>query len=131
MSIQLICGQSPQLWIEPTLTHGVLWEFLWIIRTPQGLGKDWARTVGGPNEEPPAKCAISSPPPVHLQSSPHGLVHMESPGGSGLHKDGVNNCSSLGLNPSESTSIRSSIGPNYLAGSRKSELLNYVSMRFS
>ena len=63
----------------------ILWESLWIIRTPQGLGKDWARTAGGPNEEPPAKCAISSPSPVHLQSGPHGLVHMESPGGSGLH----------------------------------------------
>ena len=68
-----------------TLTHGS-------FGNPFGLSelhRDWARTAGGPNEEPPAKCAIYSPPPVYLQSSPHGLIYMEFPGGSGLHKDSI------------------------------------------
>ena len=54
--------------------------------TPQGPEKDWGRTGEGLQVNLPAKCPISSPPPVHFQSTPHGVVHVESTGISGLHE---------------------------------------------
>ena len=63
-----------------TVSHGSLWSPCEIsglhvdfTRTGQGRDKDLTRTAGGLNEEQPAKWPISSPPPVHFQSSPHGV----------------------------------------------------------
>jgi hypothetical protein len=83
--------QTPLQLVGVHHTHPqILWESLWIIRTPQGLGKDWARTAGGPNEEPPAKCAISSPPPVQSTwSGPYGVPRRIRTAPSGVHMDSI------------------------------------------